>query len=210
MRTSDARVDGIIDIRIGHPGGVELRDTPAGAVTELVQRPELDRLGRAGLGAGGNEARLLTVVAERALERAAVVGPAVDDAERTGYDAVAAAVADVGLYVDAAELRPDDRAGGTRLEAARRLAMLADVGRERPGPPFRRIAAAARHDWLLDELHMPPGGVAERERVVVRETAPAQPVLGDVVPLLASHFARLAADAERGVSEEPRHGHREG
>ena len=40
---------------------------------QLVDRPELDRVGRAGLGAGGLEAVLQAVVAERAL-----VGLAVD------------------------------------------------------------------------------------------------------------------------------------
>src|SRR5690606_17835678 len=74
---------------------VELRDPALGELDELVVGAELDRVGRAGLRAGGLEAVLEAVVAERALGGAAVVVVAVDDAERARRHAVAAAVADV-------------------------------------------------------------------------------------------------------------------
>src|SRR5207249_3497298 len=95
---------GAVEVRLCHPSLVELVDPPPGPVLELGQRPELDGLGGAGLRAGGGEALAQAVVAERALPRPAVVGSAVDDTERAADDAVPAAVADVGLDVDRAEL----------------------------------------------------------------------------------------------------------
>src|SRR6185436_8887287 len=102
---------------------------------------------------------------------------AVDDAERTGDDAVAAAVADVGLDVDAAEFGADDRAGRTGLEAAGVLAVLADVRRKLPRHLLRRVAAFADGRRMLDELHVPPRRVAEGRGVVVGEAGPEEPVV---------------------------------
>src|SRR5260221_10882367 len=96
-------------------------------LTELLEWSELNRLRRAGLRACRDEACLLPVVAERTLEGATVIRPLVDHAEGTRHDAVPAAVADVGLHVDTAELRANDRACRTRLEATSRIAMLADI-----------------------------------------------------------------------------------
>src|SRR5205823_5006603 len=99
------------------PGAVpvlrlQLREPRVGALAQLVERPELDRVGRAGLRAGRLVTALEPVVAERALPDAAVllstqwpgrrVGrrgqvPLVEHAERTRRHAVAAAVADVLL-----------------------------------------------------------------------------------------------------------------
>src|SRR5207247_136434 len=66
---------------------------------------------------------------------------------------------------------------------------------------------------LLDELDVPPVDAVEFSRVVVAVAAhlPDAAVLGrELVPVLAGDFARLAADADRGVGEEPEglaHGH---
>src|SRR5581483_7550338 len=144
----------------------------------------------------------LPVVTERALERAAVIGPAIDDAERARHDAIAAAVAHIRLHIDAAEFGPDDGARRTGLQASRILAMLADIGRELPRHVRRRIAAVSRVRLALDELHMAPRGVAESRGVVVRERREDEAVGRDFVPLLARDFARLAADAERRVREK--------
>src|SRR4029077_20872536 len=70
------------------------------------------------------------------------------------------------------------------------------------GHVIGRVAAGTNLRLLLHELHVAPRRVAEGERVVVRESAPSEPVVGDLIPLLARDFARLAADAERGVGEE--------
>src|SRR2546430_5879613 len=68
------------------------------------------------------------------------------------------------------------------------LAVLAGRRRDRPA--------------LLDERHVPPGVGAEADRVVVRHPGQYQAVVGNAVPLLAGHLARLAADAHRCVGEE--------
>src|SRR5438067_922856 len=68
------------------PGAVpvlrlELLEPLLGALAELVERPELDRVGRASLGAGRFVAPLEPVVAESALPDAAVLLPAELQAE---------------------------------------------------------------------------------------------------------------------------------
>src|SRR5439155_24391592 len=134
-----------------------------GGALERRAIAEEDRAGRTRLRARRLQPRLLPVVAEGALEGATIGGPPVDDAERTGDDAVAAAVADVGLDVDAAEFGAHDGAGRTRLQAAGVLAVLADVGGELPRHPLRRVAAPAKLRLALDELDVPPRGVPERQ-----------------------------------------------
>src|SRR5699024_5048990 len=58
-------------------------------------------------------------------------------------------------------------------------------------------------DRLFDEGDMPPTVRVERVAVVVGTAEHVEEVLGNVVPLLAGHLARLAADAHRRVGEEP-------
>src|SRR5512133_4391491 len=55
---------------------------------------------------------------------------------------------------------------------------------------------------LLDEGDVAPRARAERPGVVVGRAEKAEAVLGDGIPLLARHLARLAPDADRGVGEE--------
>src|SRR3546814_5062992 len=91
---------------------------------------------------------------------------------RTGRDAIAAAVADVVLDHDGAELRTEQRAGRAHVEAGSMGAVLADVGRHQPlevgllllGYVVGR-GAEGRHaevdrwcglGWSLDEGHVPP------------------------------------------------------
>src|SRR5690606_24635756 len=104
------------------------------------------------------------------------------------------------------ELRADDRARRADLEAGRLHAVLADIAHEQP-------AAIVGAVELLDELHMAPVDPVQAQRVVVAQTRelrdPAVP-RRELVPLLARDLARLAADAERRVGEEPhgfRHAH---
>src|SRR4051812_30438587 len=80
--------------------------------------------------------------------------------------------------------------------------MLADVGREGPRWRLRRVRAEARQRFAFHELHVPPSGVTECARVVVRSATPVEPVFGHAVPLFARNFARLAADAKRRVGEK--------
>src|SRR5207253_382483 len=134
-------------------------------------RPELDRRRGARLGAGGDQALPLPVVAERAFVRVAVQVGAGDDAEGAGGDAVRAAVADVGLDVDVLELRVEDGARRAGLLARGRDAVLADVAHHQPAVLRGRAGDEVQRDpragllaggsWrrreLFDELHVPPG-----------------------------------------------------
>jgi len=127
MRAANGRVSRIPDDCVRHSTRGQLGHASICPPSQLIEIAELDRLCRARLRARRLQARLLTVVAERALERASVRRTSIDDAEGACDDAVPAAVADIGLDEDAAEFRPHDRACRTRLETPGMLAMLADV-----------------------------------------------------------------------------------
>src|SRR5919112_3751738 len=101
-----------VDKCVGVAFGMQLGYALFGHLLQLFDLAEHDGVGRARLGAGRLEAILLPVVAQGALEGPAVVGDLGYDAVGAGGDAVAAAVADVGLDVDVVELIADDRAGG--------------------------------------------------------------------------------------------------
>src|SRR6185503_18708733 len=184
---------------------------------------ELDRVGRAGLRAGGLVAPLQPVVAERALPDAAVLLLAelesedlrgrvvrvprdvalVEHAEGTSGHAVAAAVADVLLHDDRAVLGAEERAGRADVETRGVRAVLADVGAHQPAQRVHAVLRrAVQRLVLLDERDVAPRVRAQLRRVVVRLARPDHPVLGNEVPLLAGDLAGLAADADRGVGEE--------
>jgi hypothetical protein len=178
---------------------VQLGDASLGEVDDLVVRPELDRVGRAGLRARRLQPVLQPVIAEGALRGAAVDVIAVDDAERARRDAVPAAVADVRLEDDRVELGPDQRAGRARVEAAGVRAVLAHVGHEDPRGRRRLLVGQQ-----LDEPDVPPRRRAELVGEVVGRARLELGLLGgQVVPLLARDLARLAPDAHRRVGEEP-------
>src|SRR5947208_728952 len=131
---------------------------------QIDEIPVLDRPGGAVFRAGRRQVRLQAVVAERALPGPAVVAAPIDDAEGTRRDAVAAAVADVRLHVDAPELRADDGPGGTSLQASGARAVFAHVGHHQPGEARER---SAERDRALDEGDVAPGRRSEMPGVVV-------------------------------------------
>src|SRR5581483_6027616 len=157
----------------------ELLEARVGALPQLREGAELDRLRRAGFRARRLVAALQPVVAERALPHAAV--------------------ADVLLHDDRPELRAEERAGRADVEARRVRAVLADVGLHQPAQPRGAVAVHMERLLLLDERDVSPRVRAERRRVVVRLARPYLTVLRDEVPLLARDLARLAADADRRV-----------
>src|SRR5205085_160749 len=133
----------------------------------------------------------------------------VEHAERAGGYAVAAAVADVFLDDDGAELRPEERSRRTDVEAGGVGAVLTDVGAHQPAKRVvagrvepRLLAVEPQRLSLLGEGNVAPGVGAEVRGVVVRLPRPDQAVLGDEVPFLAGDLAGLAADADGGVGEE--------
>src|SRR6266478_6511727 len=190
---------GSVEIRATLPGLVELAHPAPGHLLQVRDRAEVDGLGRARLGARRLEAHLHPVVAERALLRGARHRVHADHPERARADAVPAAVARVRLDDHRVELGADDGAGRAHLEAAGVSAVLADVAHHEPAPVLPVGAE------LLYELHVAPVDAVERARVVVAVAAQHAdtPVpRRELVPLLARHLARLAADADGGVGVE--------
>jgi len=169
-------------------------------LTQLLQRPELDRLGRAGLGAGGFHPALQPVVAERAFLRDLGVGVHLDHAVRARGDAVATTVADIRLDEHGVELRADNRPRRADLQAAGSLAVLADVRHHEPGLALADCYRLVRH--VVDELHMPPVLGIEAAGVV-EAVAEGGFVPRELVPFLAGDLAGFAADADARVGEEP-------
>ena len=103
----------------------------------------------------------MPIVTECALKRAARIGErfrsAIDHAEWTGDDAIAAPVTNIILYENRTDFRSHDGAGWTRLEATGFLAVLANIREKNPAKWLFRIrrgsgghvAAAERTDNLL-------------------------------------------------------------
>src|SRR6266550_535960 len=182
-----------------HALRLELVDALVCARAQLGDRPELDRVRGARLRARGLEADLEPVVAERALLGGARYRIDVDHAERTRRDAGPASVADVGLNHHRVELGADDRAGRAHLQASCLDAVLAHVAHHQPASVVGSLE-------LLDEPDVPPVDAVQLAGVVVAVAGelPDPAVLGrELVPFLARDLARLAADANRGVGEEP-------
>src|SRR5207237_7266068 len=121
---------------------------------------------------------------------------------RARRHAVAAAVADVLLHDDGAELGPEQRARRADVEAGGVGAVLADVAGHQPAQRILRLVVRPRRLALLDEGDVAPRVRAEIRGVVVALARPDEAVLGDEVPLLAGDLTDLTADAHRRVSEE--------
>src|SRR5260370_12384759 len=154
---------------------------------------KIDRLGRAGLGAGRRLADHDTVRAQRAL-----VGLAVDlgdarDVERAALHAIAAADAvlrheiddTVGVLHDGARRRAGLQA--TRIVAVH-AAVLADQ-------PFEVVAVL-----VFREAHHGPGGRRQVGRIVVGAVGVADR-LAELVPLQTGGLAGLAADALADIDQ---------
>src|SRR6185503_20292675 len=97
VQPAQHRVVGAVEVGLTLARALELRDPRAGALPEIRDWSELDGGGGTRLRARRLQAAAEAVVAERALLRGARHRVDVDDPEGAGADAVAAAVADVGL-----------------------------------------------------------------------------------------------------------------
>src|ERR687897_974023 len=202
---------------------VELLYPLLGDGLQLLDLSEHDGVGRAGFGAGRFEAVTLAVVAEGALEGAAVVRDLGYDAVGTGRYAVAAAVADIGLDVDIIVFVADDGAGRTGLLAGRLDAVLAHVAHKSPasqgvelGPSGQRLrhVLGERHEIhiarqaallrVLYERDVAPGGTRELLRIVIGVARQLVAVGRELVPLLAGDLAGLASYTDRRIGQEPR------
>ena len=175
---------------------------PSRALTQLVAagRTGSTRWGRPWRRRG--QAVSDPVVAEGALLGAAASSTRGGRSRRTGTpDAVAATVADV-LWIT------------TVPNSVRKIAPVGQTSRQAAWVQCLQtseIISQRMGRWAVDEPRpaVDEGDVApgvptpSSPRVVIRVAAKDEPVLRDVVPLLAGHFAGLAADADAGVGEEP-------
>src|SRR5882762_4930840 len=199
IEPSQHPVVGAVEIRAPLALRVELADPGLRLLSELGNRPEHDRVGGTGLGAGGLQPGLQAVVTERALLGRVRDRIHPDDAEGAGRDAVTAPVARVGLDHDRVELGTDDGAGRAHLEAAGLDAMLAYVGHQEPA------ATTSIGRELLHEPDVAPVKAVEPARVVVAvpgERGRAPGAGRKLVPFLARDLAGLAADTHGRVREE--------
>src|SRR5437868_2631804 len=99
----------------------------AGPLFQFFDFAKFNRVCGASLCARRLESVFLPVVAQGALPRSSIFMIAVNDAEGTARNAVAAAVANVLLHVHRAKLGAHDGAGWTVLEAPGASTMLANV-----------------------------------------------------------------------------------
>src|ERR1700742_379222 len=157
-----------VQIGVDLTTGMQLFHTLFCVFAQLTYLAELDGLGRTTLSACGNEAILLAVITQCALVGATILFVAADHSEWAANNAICAAVADVLLHVDIAELVVDERAGRTDLHARCMLAVFANIAHHEPAPD---VALSIE---LLDERHVPPCGVRECDRVVVAVTSPVE------------------------------------
>jgi hypothetical protein len=157
----------------------------------------------------------LSIVAERALESAACVGhrfwPAINHAEWTGDDTITAAVTNIVLHENGADLSAHNRTSGTSFQAAGFFAMFANVGKKNPPKRIFSVPTARKMGTdnltsflpiLFQKQNMPPCRCTKPSRIVVRISRPNETVVGYLVPFLARDFARLATDANGRVSKE--------
>ena len=117
-----------VEPRLGHATLVQLLDPVGGALAQLVERTELDGVGRARLRARRFQAVAQPVVAQRALPCAPVALAPVDHPVGTARHAIAAAVANVLLHNDGTELGAEQGTGRAHVQATRMGAVLAHVG----------------------------------------------------------------------------------
>src|SRR6201996_6325976 len=185
-----------IQIGVGFTTGMQLFHTLFCVFAQLTYLAELDGLGRTTLSACGNEAILLAVITQCALVGATILFVAADHSERAANNAVCAAVADVLLHVNIAELVVDECAGRADLHTRCVLAVFANIAHHQPA------SDVALRVELLDEGDVPPCGIRESDGVVVAVTSPVKAISRKLVPLLAGNLACLAANAERRVGKK--------
>jgi len=200
MSAANRRVTRVINGCVMDASLTQFFQPLAGMCSQFLDLSKLNRFGRTNPCACRDQASFLTVIAKRALERAAILRMALDHPERAGRHAISATIANIRLYENSAKFCSHDRTRGTRFQATRFLAVLADIRRERPRRLLSGVPSKTGHWGLLYKLHVPPGRSANGARIVVREPAPVKPVVINPVPLLARDLACFAANAQGRIS----------
>ena len=166
--------------------------------SQLVNWAKANRTSRAGRGACWSKPAAEPVVAERALMRAAVGVIELGNAEWTRRDAIATPIAHIVLNYYRPELGAEDSAGRTGIQATCMHAVLADVAEYEPSNSIP--------GWSFDECHMSPCGGTKVDGVVITVSGQREGRRGRVtrqlIPLLACHLARFAANADRRIGEK--------
>lgn len=132
MSATHARIQWIIEGRVFHTTTVKLVQPFLRGLPEVVEVAEFYGLGGTRLRTRWSKADFLPVIAKRAFKSSAVLLVSFDYPERARCYAISAAVADIRLNVDSAELGAYDGAGWASFQATGILAMFANVGGERP------------------------------------------------------------------------------
>ena len=166
--------------------------------SQLVNWAKANRTSRAGGSACWSKPAAEPVVAERALMGAAVSVIELGNAEWTGRDAIATPIAHIVLNYYRPELGAEDSACRTGIQATGMNAVLANVAEHEP--------SNAIPGWSFDECHMAPCGGSEVDGVVITVSSQREGRCGRVtrqlIPLLACHLARFAANADGRIGEK--------
>ena len=183
----------IVQRRLGISIRPQLRDAREAQADHIVLGTKVQAAGGARLDAGGLERDLDPVHAQRALRHLARLDVILRDIERAAGLAQLAADASLRVHVHDPVLILNDGAGsGAGLEAPRVLAVHALVLAHQPR---HRVAQRA----LVEADQVPEVGLGLRHRLV-RADLPGLDHL-EVIPFLAGHLARFAADTRRGIDE---------
>ena len=185
VRATDARR--IVHARLLKPIGLENCHAVFRLPKQILTRAEAQAIGRASFDAGGLQPHRNAVGAQGAFVD--LIGCRVEFGYIEGTTGHAVATTDAGITVeinDPVAVLNDRSWSRTRFQAARIHAMHALIFRHQP----KRLAARA--DFIeFDQIPKIMGEI--RKRLVGAFEIPKRDLL--VVPLLASHFARLASDA---------------
>lgn len=95
VNAANAGVRGVVQVSVGEAAFAKSLEPAGGRFAKLLDFAELYRFGGASCRAGRLEPFRLAVIAERTFEGTTIVGVALDDAERTGRNAIGATIADV-------------------------------------------------------------------------------------------------------------------
>src|SRR5205823_519494 len=184
---------GIIDPCLGPPVLFQSLHTRLGLAKKVFARAEAEAVRRASLDAGGLESHGDAVCTEGALVNLLCDWIQLGHVERTAGHAIAAADALVLIEIDDAVRVLDDGAGrGARAQATRIDAVHALILGHEP----HRLPVL----FGLVELDQVPEAVRQIGKGLV---GPGKVTDGEllVVPFLAGHLARLAADTGRSVDQ---------
>jgi hypothetical protein len=122
-----AGVSRIVLLRVAHSAQVQLLNPVCGIFSELFDFSELYRFGRARGCTRRLQSDLLPVIAKCTFESSALLFTFLDDSEWAGYYAIGAAITDIILQEDAAELSANDSARRACFQASGILTVFTDI-----------------------------------------------------------------------------------